>query len=462
MKILLIYPSSGHIEVAVNKYVTLGAYIPPLGLLYLGKMLEINGHDVEILDCNAEEITEEKIKAKISSFDAIGMTVYSKPEELVFSVKLANIIKKHAPNIPLIIGGPHSTLFPEDSIKEHNADICFCGEGEFRIKELAEAIEGKRKIESVTGLYYRQGNKIKHTKPAKQIKDLNKIPFPARHLVDKYDYGHLIKSKLIKGKVTSIITSRGCPHHCRYCQIRSHVPNFRTRTVDNITKELEEIANQGFDSVVFADDNFLAQKKKVGKVMDFVIKKKLGLKFWIINSRVDSADMELYEKLRDAGVEAINYGIESGNQDVLNYYNKTITTDQARYAVNLSCKMGFFVSANFIIGAAIETREHIENTIRFARSLPLDNAFFYTLGYLHGSSLWKEAVKAGKIRSNEFWVDADCKRGLGNFTGEELQRLSVRASNKFYLNPRLWLRTFSKAVYSNDFRYIRAAIRSYF
>ena len=462
MKILLIYPSSGHIEIAVNKYVTLGAYTPPLGLLYLGKMLEIQGHDVEIMDCNAEEVDEEKIKSKVSSFDAIGMTIYSKPEELLFSKKLAKIIKKHAPGIPFIIGGPHCTIFPEGAMKEHKADICLCGEGEFRINPLIDAVEGKRKLDSIEGIYYRQGKKIKHTKPAQQIKDINSIPFPARHLVNKYNYGHIIKSKLIKGKVTSLITTRGCPHHCRYCQIQSHVPNFRTRTVENITQEIEEIANQGFDSIVFSDDNFLAQKKKVGKVMDFIIKNEFGLNLWIINSRVDSADRGLFEKMRDAGVEAINFGIESGNQDVLNYYNKTITPDQARYAVDLSYDMDFFVSANFIIGAPIETREHIENTIRFAKSIPLDHAFFYTLGYLYGSPLWHEAVKEGKIRPNEFWVNADINRGLSNFTEEELQKFVLKASNKFYLYPPYLVRILAKALRLRDFRYIKASIKSYF
>jgi len=461
MKILLIYPSSGHIEIAVNKYVTLGAYIPPLGLLYIGKVLEINGHDVEIIDCNAEEITEEKIESKLPFFDAVGMTVYSKPEELNFSMKLAKLIKKYAPNIPLIIGGPHSSLFPEKAVEEHNADICFCGEGETRIHLLADALEGKRKLSSIPGIYYKQGNKLKHTKAASQVKDLNKIPFPARHLVDKYEYGYLIKSKLIKGKVTSSITSRGCPHHCRYCQIQSHVPNYRTRTVENITEELEEIANQGFDSVVFSDDNFLAQKKKVGKVMDNIIKKELELKFWIINARVDSADRELYIKLRDAGVEAMNFGIESGNQDVLNYYNKTITPEQARYAVNLCAELDIFVSANFIIGAPIETKKHIENTINFAKSLPLDNAFFYTLGYLYGSPLWKEAVKEGKIKPDEFWVNADKNRGLGHYTEEQLQKYSVCASNRFYNNPRYWYRELARAIRTRDFRYILASFKSY-
>jgi radical SAM superfamily enzyme YgiQ (UPF0313 family) len=456
------YPSSGHIEIAVNKYVTLGAYIPPLGLLYLGKMLESNGHKVDIIDCNAEEINEEKIKSKTSSYDAIGMTVYSKPEELTFSKKLASIIKENVPDIPLIIGGPHCTVFPEGAMKEHNADICLCGEGEFRINPLIDSIEGKRKIDTINGVYYKQGNRIKNTKSAEITKDINKIPFPARHLVEKYDYGHIIKSKLIRGKVTSIITSRGCPHRCRYCQIQTYVPKFRTRTIENITQEIEEISNQGYTSVVFSDDNFLAQKKKVEKIMDFIIKKELGLKFWIINARVDSADKNLYEKLRDAGVEAINFGIESGNQDVLDYYKKTITTDQARYAVDLSHEMGFFVSANFIIGASIETRKHIENTIKFAKSLPLDHAFFYTLGYLYGSPLWFEAVKEEKINKNEFWVNAGKERGLSSFTEEELQQFSQKASNSFYLNPSYLIRVLSKAFRSGDFRYIFASLRSYF
>jgi len=462
MKILLIYPSSRHIEIAINKYVTLDAFTPSLGLLYLGKMLEQHDHTVEVIDCNAEEINKDNIKSKIKSFDAIGMTIYSKPEELLFSKQLSNIIRNNYPDIPLIIGGPHSSIFPEGSMIDHNADICVCGEGEFRINHIVDAINGKKKFSKIPGIYYKEGKKIKHTKPAEQIKDINKIPFPSRHLIDKYDYGYLIKTKLIKGKVTSFITTRGCPHRCRYCQIHTHFPYFRTRTYENISQELEEVANQGYDSVVFSDDNFLAQKKKVEKLMDFVIKKEFGLKFWIINARVDSADKNLFEKLRDGGVEAINFGVESGNQDTLDYYNKTITPDQACYAVNLSDDMGFFTSANFIIGAPIETKGHIDKTIRFARSLPLDNTFFYTLIYLYGSPIWNEAVKEGKIQKDEFWVNPDVKRGLSQFTEEELQNFAKKASNRFYFNPRYLYRLLSKAMKSKDFSYIKAGLRIYF
>jgi len=459
MKILFIYPSSGNIKIAVNKYVTLDAYTPPLGLLYLAKMLEQNDHSVEVIDCNCESINKQNLKLKIKSFDVVGLTIYSKPEELIFSKQISKIIRDYYPQIPMIIGGPHSSIFPEESIIDHNADICVCGEGEFRINDIIDAIQGKKNLSSIPGIYYKDGKKIKHTKPAEQINDLDKIPFPSRHLVEKYDYGYLIKTKLIKGKVTSLITTRGCPHICKYCQTHIHFPHFRTRSYENISKELEEIANQGYNSVVFSDDNFLAQKKNVEKLMDFIIRKEFGMKYWIINARVDSADKNLYEKLRDAGVEAISFGIESGNQKTLDFFNKTITSEQARYAVDLSNDMGFFVSASFIIGAPFETKDDIDKTFKFARSLNLDNAFFHILKYQYGTPIWNQAVEDGKIKEDEFWVYSDVKRGLSKFTSEELQDFADRASRKFYFNFRYLYRLFCKSMKLKDFRYIKAGFK---
>ena len=121
--------------------------------------------------------------------------------------------------------------------------------------------------------------------------------------------------------------------------------------------------------------------------------------------------------MRKAGVKYIMFGIESGNQDVLDFYNKRITLQQIRKAVDLSKKMGFIVAGNFILGAPIEKKQHISKTIKFACSLPLDIVLFYPLNYQYGSYLWFEAVKSGKIRKEDgFSIVADSRKGLGNFT----------------------------------------------
>ena len=119
--------------------------------------------------------------------------------------------------------------------------------------------------------------------------------------------------------------------------------------------------------------------------------------------------------MKKANVRYLGFGIESGNQDVLDFYNKKITLDQIRKAVKLANEMNIIARGTFIFGAPIETKKHFENTIKFACSLPLDVAIFCPLAYCPGSDLYNEAIKAGKINKNERSIVADSSRGLGNF-----------------------------------------------
>lgn len=460
MKFLFFYPASSGLELAVKKTLPIGAYLPPLGLLYLSKILELNGHDAEVIDFNAETFTRDKIKEKILSSDAVGMTLYTESTALKNSIMLSNFVKECDPDIPVLIGGPHCANEPEKTIIAHNADILVRGEGELVIKPIADAIQGKGKLSTIPGVYYRENDKINKGKPWEQIKDLDAIPFPARHLVDKYEYGYFLGIKFGKGRVASFLTSRGCPYRCKFCGMCYAMPKYNRRSSDNILKELGEVIDAGYKTISFVDDNFLQQKKESEKIMDFIIQKGENLRLWIEEARVDSADRKLFVKMRDAGVELISYGIESGNQDVLDYYNKKITVSQIRKAVNLSKEMGFYVNASFILGAPIETKKHIENTIKFAKSMPLDSAHFYNFAYVIGSPLWDEAVKEGKIQPHEHTVNAGSREGLGFLTEKEIIDYTMKAYKRYYFNPRLWIRELYFAFVNKDFRYLKIGLKT--
>jgi len=459
MKFLFLYPASGKWDISAEKAISVGAHLPPLGILYLAKILENDGHNVEVIDFNAEFLPEDKIKKKILSSDAVGMTVYTESTAYKNSIRLSNFVKECDKNIPVLIGGPHCTLYPEQALINLNADICVIGEGELIIKQIAEAIQGERKLSTIPGIYYKENNEIKKNKSTEQIKNLDALPFPARHLVDKYEYGYLFGLKIAKGKLTSFLASRGCPFRCRFCGMCYLLPKYTRRSINNITKEIDEVINAGYKTISFVDDNFLQKKEEAEKIMDFIIEKNMDIRLWIEEARVDSADKRLYQKMRDAGVETINFGIESGNQDVLDYYNKRITIDKIREAVNLSKEMGFYVNASFILGAPIETKKHIENTIKFAKSLPLDSAVFYNLVYGYGAPIWDEAVKEGKIKPDEHAVNADSKRGLGKLTEEELNNYNIKAYKSYYFNPRLWGREIFYAFSKKDFRYFKLGLK---
>ncbi len=459
MKFLFIYPPSGNLEIGPKKNLSVGAHVPPIGILYLAKILELNSYDVEVLDLNAEKFNNNTIKNKILSSDIIGMTLYSDKYAIMNSIMLSKLIKEVDPDIPLIIGGPHCSYFPKKSMLNHNADICVKGEAEHIIVQIAESIQGKKKLTNIPGIYYRKKNCIKNTLPPKQIKNLDSIPFPARHYVDKYNYGYISNIKISKGKTTSMLTSRGCPYSCKFCGLNFIVPGYRKRSFENVKNEIEEIIDLGYKTLVFVDDNFLLDKKNAIKIMDFIIEKDADIRIWIEQARVDSADRILYEKMRDAGVEIIDFGIESGSSEILNYYNKNITLSQISDAVNLSKEMGFFVVASFILGAPIETEYHINKTIKLSKSLPLDGVYFFNFLYMIGSPLWNEKIKEGKIKPDEFFIWPDKKRGLGNFTENELIKYVNKAYFNYYFNPHLWLRELYFALSKKDFRFIKLGLK---
>jgi len=448
MNFLLINPFLDYTK--ANKLFAIKAEIPPLGLLYIGSSLEEKGHNVTLVDFCVENFTEEKLLKAVEKKDAVGITVRTLDIRSV--AQISDTIKKYHPEIPIIIGGPHCTLDPKQALIDTHADICVKGEGEKVITMIADALEGKNSLNNIPGVYYVENKTIKSGPPAEEIKDLDTIPFPARHLVEHYRYGEVVAGyNPTRGKVASIMTSRGCPYHCRYCVNDSINKTFRVRSSENVIKEIK-IIKKKYDFLHIIDENFFADLKTANEILDFLVEDDHGMNIWISGIRVDAADEKLFLKMKKAGVKTINLGIESGNQDVLDFYNKGTTLDQCRKAVHLARKMGFFTIGYFMLGAPIETEQHLKNTINFAKSLPLDNASFSPFAYLKGTPIWNEAVAEGKIKENEFTVLCDSSRGLGNFTTEEIWQWVIKAFQSFHLRPSYIMDQIIQSFIRWDFR----------
>ena len=410
---------------------------PPLDLLYIGAALEHDGHKAEIIDFNVENITHKHLVNSLMLSDAVGISVYT--NNCKTAANIANEIRETDSNIPIIIGGPHCTFFQKHSLTDiPKADISVVGEGENVIVDIAHSLQGRKNLSDISGIFYRKNTIIKSGNPLQVIDDLDSIVFPARHLVEKYDYGASSGFlRMFKKKFTTMMTSRGCPSKCSFCaQYGNIIKNygFRERSAENVVGELQEI-NEKYGSVMIIDDNFLADAKRAHKIFDMLLERGTELDLLILGARVDSADKKLYTKMKEANVKFVGFGIESGNQDVLDFYNKKVTLNQIRNALKLAKEMKFLTYGSFILGAPIETKKHIEKTIKFACSLPIDIADFGPLVYQMGSSLWNDAVKNNKISINEYLVTADFNRNLGNFTAEELHLYVNKAFRRFYLRP---------------------------
>ena len=434
---------------------------PPLGLLYIAKIIEEKGDKITILDFSAEPFEEQKIVNAVKKADVVGITVLSFALENV--VDIVKIIRKIKTKIKVIIGGPHCTLFPENALEETQADISVQGDGEVVITEIKKAIESEMPFSDISGIFYKDKNEIKKGLPLELITNLDTVSFPARELVEKYIYGREYNPKIGKGEFTSIVTTRGCPHSCTFCSRNSiSMKKYRTRTAKNILEELKSLKKKGYRYVAFEDDCFLANKRIAHELFDGIIKEKINMKFIITAARVDAAEEELFQKMKKAGVTHLQYGLESGNQDVLDFYNKKTTVDQIRYAVNLSHKMGFFTIGSFIFGAPFETKNHFKSTVNFAKTLPLESVSFLPLRYIAGSKLWRNAVEEKKISEKEYVVLADSKRGLGLCTKEEIADYCRNANIEFYLRPQFFLRLLIKSLKNDDLGFLQSYISLFF
>ncbi len=410
-----------------------------------------------ILDFAAENFEEKKLKDAVLTADVVGITIVT--SLLPSAIGIIKLIKKIKPQIKVIIGGPHCTLVPQEALKETQADICVQGDGEKVITSIKKAILGEISFSEIPGIYYRENNKIRKGPPLELIKDLDAIPFPTRDPIKKYNYGKEYNPKIKKGEFTSIITSRGCPFKCKFCSRNSIcMKTYRTRSVKNVLEEIKELHKGGYKYIAFVDDSFLCNKKKAHEIFDGIIREQLYIKIIIFGVRVDAADEELFQKMKKAGVTHVYFGLESGNQDVLDFYNKKVTLDKIRYAVNLSHRIGFFNVGSFILGAPFETKEHFERTIKFAKSLPLDSVSFLHLKYVVGSDLWCEAVNNGKISDYEYIIYASSEKGLSPYSRKEIEKYCIKASRDYYLRPRFFLSLFKKSLKNDDLGFLQSYI----
>ncbi|MBI2850773.1 MAG: B12-binding domain-containing radical SAM protein [Chloroflexi bacterium] len=362
---------------------------PPLGIAYLAAALQKNGYRVGVLDCtflNREDALKRVVE---NGVDIVGIYVMvtMKDDATWFARNLRQCCKM------LVAGGPLPSSDPVSFLDDF--DLAVRGEGERTIVEIAQAYEGARSLESISGLAYRQNSQgakadIVFTTPRLPEPDLDSIAFPARELLPNEQYIRQGRQKFGKA-TTSIITTRGCPFNCEFCSNAVFGVSYRQRSPKNVVDEMEQALALGYDRVHFADDVFTLRKDRLLGIIDEI--KSRGLRFeWECLSRVDSMDPETARLMRDAGCDRVFFGIESANESVLKIMRKNITVEKARRAVEIARRAGIKSGAFFILGYPGDTETTILETVKFASSLPLDYLSF-TMPYpIPGTALF-ERVK---------------------------------------------------------------------
>ena len=422
MKIVLVHPPSRHRKQE-------DMVIPPLGLAYLAATLEREGYKVRIIDAFALGMDWDDFEEEIKNAGADLIGIGGLTPTIDSTLRAIKICRPHTGT--LVMGGPHLSVYGQEFFKDcPELDFGIMGEGEESFAALVKKLEKGENPWEVPGLV----GPDRANSPAEGMLDLDRIPFPARHLLPSRAYRY----PLWPGKrITTMITSRGCPYSCVFCDKSIFGSRWRARSPANVIGEIEQIVQDfKIQSIILYDDLFTLNKQRVIEICQGILERGLRIE-WKCEGRVDRVDEEMLGWMKKAGCSLIAYGVESGSQEGLDYLQKKITLSQVRRAFSLTHKAGIKPMAYFILGIPVETFEQGLKTIEFARELKPEYAQFSILSPYRGTKLYDEAVAKGWYRevdaNNPF--DKDQKRPVllsENWSEEKLQEILKRAHRRFY------------------------------
>jgi radical SAM superfamily enzyme YgiQ (UPF0313 family) len=438
MKVFLCTP---HLtgEARYGKFKEVGSFLPPLGICYLGSMLEKNGHEVRIIDGQLGENTTSLILEVIKEFapDIIGIS------SVLLSHKqtnqLARKIKAENPDIPLVLGGPHVYSLKEEVMKEQSIDIAVYGEGEYTILDLVDYCKKDKELKDIEGIIFREDDKVVVNRPRPFIHNLDEIPFPARHLLQdlKRYSNHILAHR--REPMTSMITSRGCTGQCTFCD-RVFGNEYRFFSADYVLREIDELmdfTDNQIKEIEIEDDTFIVNRDRVVKICEGLIQRNYDL-IWSCATRVSHLDLDLLKLMKKAGCWMIQIGIETGDKEVLKSIKKGISLERVKKVVNWSNEAGVEVKGFFMIGHHTDTAESIEKTIKFARSLKIHTANFAIGNPYPGTEYFELAQKHGTFNYDPDRYSAH-KDSLifvpSGLTANQLINYKKKAYRSFYTDP---------------------------
>lgn len=460
MKIAFVFPKlerqiNDNLQITtVKKY----AGVPvPLSLTYPAATLERAGHNVIILDANALQLDKEQVVQilKREKVEAVGFTTttlaYHQEKEWMEYVK-RNL------NIPVLAGGKQAWYYPEELIKNNFIDYVFNGEADYNVVEFANAFDkgDYKKLKNIKGLWCKDKNKVIANGVSDPVQNLDDLPFPARHMLPLGKYNTFITKRQ---KFSTMITMRGCPARCTFCD--GHLEKFRFRSAENAVEEMQLAYDMGVREIELYDDSFTAHRKRAVEIAKGIKERKMDL-IWDIRTRVNQVDEETLKILKSSGCQRINFGIESGDQQILNNMKKDITLEQVEKAVLLAKKIGFEVFGYFILGCPGETMETMNKTLAFSKKLPFDFVQFTRMIPLPRTELYAQYMRDHK---GDYWLEYTQGKHLNeqiDMVGTQLSDAQVTTKIKegyagFYLQPKQIAKTLLKTRSFDELtRYIGA------
>ncbi|MGA3111537.1 MAG: radical SAM protein [Candidatus Bathyarchaeia archaeon] len=453
----------------------------PLGLMYIAATLTKAGYQTEILDAFMADGLFQKNGETINvgmPFDHIKREIESRKPDILGiagpftcqienSVKVSDLAKQVDPDILTVVGGPHVTTVPKGFLTEaKSVDIVVVGEGEYIMPEIAAFVEGKKALDEILGIAFRQNGEVKVKAQRDFIKNLDDLPYPAYDLVnmEKYLDPQKIGYRSFRNRAISMVTSRGCPFNCCFCSVHLHMgKGFRAHSANYVLNHIQYVVEK-FDvkNIFFEDDNLTLDLARFEAICDGLIAKKTKIGWETPNGvRADCLNLNLLKKMKKSGCKSVFFGVESGDQLILdNVICKSLDLNKVVEVAKICKDIDLKTGAFYIIGFPGEKKENMQKTVDFALKLKRDfdvgmHLFMATPSY--GTRLYEECKSKGYIQENLGWDSFAAARqpkgmpliSTADFTPEEVKEIAAKALEEYkklslrnhLRNPRRALKT---------------------
>jgi radical SAM superfamily enzyme YgiQ (UPF0313 family) len=418
-RIVLVEPKSP------GKHVWSIVKLPRLGLPILGTIASLRGIDARV-------VIEEQIPvdfSQIASADLLCLSTTTSTAPAAYQLAA----RARMSNVPVVIGGPHVSFLPDEALD--NADWVLRGECDQTFGQFLDMLEGNESPANVPGLsYFKDGQKV-HNDLSTEPVDMDSIPMPDFNLFARRGR----KVKFPRG-IIPIQTSRGCPHHCRFCSV---TPMFghklRFRSIELVAEELESRRGLG-DGIFFYDDNFCGSPTRAKKLLDHLLTKNIFLPPWAAQVSVRAAkDLELLKLMQRARTRTVFVGFESVHPDTLDLYHKRQTLDDIRQAIRRFHQHGIWVHGMFVTGSDADGIETIRATSEFALQEDIDSIQFMVLTPLPGTPVFDDMAANGRLLTRD-WSKYDAHYAVfrpNNMSPAELSAETMAAMGRVYNMPRV-------------------------
>jgi len=438
LKVLFVHPHGSNWLGDQKDISSVFNLMPPLGILSIAAVLEQNGIEVQVIDCYGLPSTTESLVDRILDIapDVVGFSCTT--SSFLEGNRIAESIKASRPDMVTVFGGAHACTIGAPLLDSFPAiDYLVIGEGEMTMLELVQS--GFRNVETIAGVALRINGTGVLTSTRALIKNLDELPFPAYHLLPQFPQRYnLPLFSYPKAPNTSIISSRGCPYSCSYCDRSVFSSGFRFNSPEYIIEHMAMLNRKyGIRHVFFYDDLFTFDRKRVARFCELKEQKQLQVTYNCI-ARLEHVDAELLALLKGSGCWQVNFGIESGDPDVLKKHRKFFGLDEVGRKLKMVRDAGMRVKGLFMIGLPGEDETAIRRTIDYALSLPLEEINVTKFTPFPGAPVYKTIRDFGEF--DEQWPKMNCLNFVfvpHGMTRDQLEKLYNEFISRFYRRSRI-------------------------